>query len=170
MGELNKKPFVIVKIIIIYLTFVCLFVSINFIIHIGNILNDSILTAIGGLCFLFLFISTFIIDLIFLIHKKHLKHVLLYNSIFTLISGFTIRFGGYLISNNLGSDFSFVYLNTENKNFFSFHYDLFNYIVIFQKLSIADPYKGIKINLIMLGFTIFLFYCYKKVRRIPSIS
>jgi len=162
-----------IKAILIYLSILCLIVSVSFLIHIAGILNDSTITAIGGLVFLAIYLFILIINVLFLIRKKAVKDfklVLLYNFIFSLISGIGLRLPGFLLVNNLGADISIVYLNEKAGSNFFIHYDTFNFFVKFQTSNATEHVLGIQINLIMWAIGFFLIVCYKKFSKVSKMS
>jgi hypothetical protein len=168
--ETKSKSNFFIKLILIYFSILCLMVSMNFLFHIKAILTDSILTAIGGVLFLAIYLFILIINVLFLVRKKSVKdfkHVLLYNFIFSLFSGIGLRLPGFLLVNDLGADFSIVWLKAKAGSNFFIHYDTFNFIVKFQSSNTNEQVFGVQINLIMwaIGFFLFIFY-----RKFNSIS
>jgi hypothetical protein len=170
--ELKSKIFFFVKVVLVYLTILCLIVSINFLVHIGDILSSSNFTVIGGVFFLAIYLFISILNIIFLVRKKSIKAyktVVLYNFIFSLISGIGLKIGDYLIINNVGADVSIVGIYSNKGPGFLFHYDLFNFIIKFLKDDPKNQGFGIEINLIMWTLGLFLLICYKKLSSVSKI-
>jgi len=168
--ETKSKLVFFIKIILIYLSFLCLIVSFNFLVHIGGVLNATNATAIAGVFFLAVFLFILIINTLFFIRKKTTKDftpVLLYNSIFCLFSGIGLRLPGFVLTNNLGVDFSVVWLKVAAGYSYFIHYDTFHFVVEFQTGNANNEHVvGIQINLVMWTLAFFLIFCYRKIHKL----
>jgi hypothetical protein len=172
MGTKNKTKFFI-KVILIYLAGLCLIVSINFLIHIEEILSTFNFTAVMGVVFLAIYLFILSMNAVFIIRnktEKDYKLILLYNFIFSLFSGFSIRLPDFLITNNLGTDFSIVFFKLDTGSKFFLHYDIFNFVVKFQHLDTGQHVFGLQINLFIWAIGLFLFFCYKSQNIIKAGS
>lgn len=168
---MNNRKIYFIKALIIYLFTLSIFVCSVLLIRIGDIINNLNLFFLS-----LLLINVFIAATngIFLFRKnsaKDYKMVLLYNAIFSLISGFQFRAFGYIVANNLGADFSIMFMKNSAGSGFAIHYDSFNVI---EKLLFYDNIKmggfSIQINLIMLLISVCLFYFYNKIKKTGMAS
>ena len=94
------------------------------------------------------------------------QSILLYNSVFCLMSGIGLQISNYTFVNDIGPDISigFNYYRYHGYGF-TFHYDTFNYIL---KLFQDDPNDigyGFIVNLIMLSFSLYLFSSYNQIKK-----
>ncbi|MDB5150838.1 MAG: hypothetical protein JWQ57_4858 [Mucilaginibacter sp.] len=162
---INKKLSLFLNIILIYLAFVCLIVGLNFLANIRSILSVLNLGSIISLILLIIYFFILIINLVFLIRKRkgNFRNVILFNLIFSVISGISLRLSSYIIAHNLGADISLVYINAFADKRIFIHADLFNFIVQFKHLDTVDPAFGFQINFIMWGIGAFLLFCYKRI-------
>ena len=161
----NRKRYII-KALIIYITILNVVISYNLLLSIGELLSKF---NIFCLSILLLNIFTSIFNTIFLFRKelnKNYNSVLLYNSIFCMISGFGLRVAGYIINYNLGADLSVYFTKNQAGIDYGLHYDIYNFVI---RLLFYNPNElsgfSIQVNLIMLTIAVFLFYCYKKSKR-----
>jgi len=163
----KSRAFLFIKLVLIYLTFLYVIISLNFLINVGDILKSDILPVIGGLFFLAIYVSMSIINISFFIRRKEIdnyKTVLFFNSIFSLLSGIGGKIAGFVLINDIGADVSVAYFYGKQAPGLFLHYDLFNFVIKFYK---DDPQKndfGFGINLVMLAISVFLFICYRKIQ------
>jgi hypothetical protein len=166
---MNNRKIYFIKALIIYLLILSILLCSILLIRIEEILNNFNLFFLS-LLLLNIFIVA--INCIFLFRRNlpnDYKLVLLYNSIFSLVSGISFRMFGYAVSNNLGVDFSTFFTKNNVGVAYGFHYDTFNLIV---KLFRYDEVKltgfSVQINLIMWWISICLFYFYYRLRISPT--
>jgi len=153
------------KFFLIYLTLLCLVISLNFLVNIKVLLNEFSIISIIGLAFLLIYLFIISSNMFFFFGKKvsgNYKSILLFNSIFSIISGFSLRTGNWLIANNLGADISIILLKDNTNWRYLLHFNILDFVVKYQHEPIGDQGWGFQINLIMLAIGIFLFICYKK--------
>lgn len=156
----------LVKIVLIYLAFLCLIISVNFLFHIRDILNGNDFSSIAGIFFLAIYLFILTANIVFLIKTKtreKYKVVLLFNIVFSIISCFGVRVHKFIIANILGIDFSLFYIKAKAGYKFLFYYDTFDFTVQFKHSDVSDPVFGIQVNFIMLSIGVFLFICYRKI-------
>jgi hypothetical protein len=168
---ITKKKMYIIKGLIIYLLVLSILVCTALLIRINEILSNFNLFFFG-LLLLNIFIVAF--NFIFLFRKNLLndyKMVLLTNSIFSLISGLNLRFFGYIVNNNLGTDFSIYFTKNNAGVDYGLRYDLFNFdIALLRYDDIKLTGFSIQINLIMLLVSSCLFYFFNNVRKSKVVS
>lgn len=168
----NNRTVFFIKAILIYLSIICLIVSIDFLQHIGEMLYIFNLGAIFGIVLLAICVFILSTNVAFFIRKKTIedyKIVLLANVCFCLISGFCLRIAGYVITNNLGSDFSIVYIYNHAGHGFMLHYDIFNLVINFHEDHFKYHGFTLQINLIMWALGLFLLFCYKNSDRLLAL-
>jgi hypothetical protein len=162
----TNKDLNFIKVSISYLTLVSIVTSIAILIKVDEVIGNFNLFFIT-----ILLVNIFVmaVDLFFLFRKKaekDYKLVLLINVIYSLISGFEVRGGGYIISNNLGSDLSIYFKKNWGGVDYGFHYDTFNLIIkLFFYDNNKSPQFSVQVNLIMLTISFFLIFYYNVMRK-----
>ena len=163
---LKFRMLYVIKVLVGYLTLLSTLVILIFIREIAAILQSFNIAAI---CVLFINLFFTLANTIFLFRKnnsKDLKLILIYNCIFCLISGITVRIGGFPFANNLGTSFSIGYIQNKMGNTFTMDFNLFDMFMNFpENVSNATGFS-FQINLIMWGIGFFLISRFKKADKI----
>jgi hypothetical protein len=137
----------LIKALVGYLTTLSFLVCIAFI---GNILDIIRITNIVAIAYLIIYLFTTLINIVFLCKKNSIndfKGILIYNAIFSFVSGIKLRIGGYLFANNLGLDLSIVYFKNPKGQGFFFHFDIFNLVIKFPDVDLHLEGFSVSINL-----------------------
>jgi hypothetical protein len=155
-----------IKVIIIYILVLNLSVCYVLLVRIDAILGNFNMFFLS-LLLLNIFLAA--VNMIFLFRKnanKNYKLILIYNAIFSMISGLDIRAFGSIISNNLGIDLGLYFTKNFGGTDYGFKYGIFH---LSMQLSFYDDIKytgfSVKLNLIILFIGVLLFYFYNKMRR-----
>jgi hypothetical protein len=157
----------LIKLLLVYLTilsFCAIWLLFSSIVTIVLSLN---ITAIIALL-VDLFIA--IVNLFYFFRRastQDTKTILLYNIIFSLISGLVIRIGGYPFANDLGLNLAIGYVTNAAGPSFLLNFNWFNIFMNFPNTILPNATGfHIEINLIMWGIGIFLLTCYKKINKV----
>jgi hypothetical protein len=167
MGNMmaDKKGYIL-KGIIVYISFLNILVLGLLLSNIKEIVNN----------FNIFFIILVAVNLFVVIHNaiflftnkinKDYKWILVYNFVFSLISGFSFRMFGFFISNNLGPNLSVYFTTNYGGTDYGFRYSLFNMLMqLFPYDNIKYTGFSIQLNLIMLTISTYFLYSYLKLRR-----
>jgi hypothetical protein len=165
---MNKNIYII-KAQLIYLSILSLCVCVLLLSQIGELLSKF---NIFFICVLLLNLFTVAYNAIFFFRKNTQKDwtsVLLYNSVYALICGFSVRVGGMILANNLGTDISIYLTKNQAGTDYGFNWDSFNIVVklLFYDTSTLSGFS-IQLNLVMLFISGFLFFHYKRIT--PKLS
>lgn len=163
MSPQNK---LLATLVVSYLSILSTVISIYLIFNIRTILGDSNLY-LGTLLIVNIFYSVYNVIFIFKKNKstEDWKLTLLFNIIFCVISGLSVRMLGFIFINNYGIDLSPYFIKNEIGIAYGFNYNIFNIDFHFYPYD-TNKYGGFKIelNLIMIIIGIILFRYLKKIR------
>jgi hypothetical protein len=166
---LRIKILYVIKALVVYLTLLSSFATLLFLQNISSILQSFNIAAICALVVNLFFTLTNIIFLFRQNHAKDLKVVLICNFIFCLISGITVRIGGFPFANNLGVNFSIGYIQNYAASTFTMNFNWFNMFMNFPERILDVGGFSFQINLIMWGIGVFLISRYRKADKITSV-
>ena len=163
------KSKIIINGLIIYITVISLFVFLMLVFNIDEILtnmNILLMTVLFIVSFIFLF------NVIFLLKKTsypYYKLLLIFNSIFCLLFSFRIRFNGWLISNQIGTQLSFFKVKNFAGSDFGFSFKWFDVVLLLSRYNDTgnDGYL-FQVNLFMLVIGVSLFVAFLQSRVIAK--
>ncbi len=159
-----NKLLLISKIILVYLTVVCVALSALLIANISVVLHSGNYFVVFILFLALIMASLNIAFFLRKLNAKESSRIFLYNALFCFVFSFKLRLGSWLINNLIGTKLSIYSIKNSGGSDYGIMYDWFNITLMFSHKDYPIVGYLIEVNLLILLIGFLLLKNYNKAR------